>query len=104
MNGDTYAVLRDAVLNQKQVVCNYRGYRREMCPHVLGRNRQGGEQVLSFQFAGESSSGLPLGGEWRCMPVDGITDAQSREGEWHTSHRHTQPQTCVAEIDVEVPY
>lgn len=100
---DAYAVLRHAIENRLQVTCNYRGYYREMCPHVLGLKRSR-EQVLSFQFGGESSSGLPPDGEWRCMVVAEIEDAQSRAGEWHTSHRHTQPQTCVDEIDVEVPY
>ena len=99
----SYAVLRAAILNKQQVTCMYQGYGREMCPHVLGA-KNGQDKVLSFQFGGESSRGLPPGGEWRCMFVDEITGAQTHDGPWHTGQSHTQPQTCVDAIDVEVPY
>jgi hypothetical protein len=103
MNGDAYAVLRDAIVNKRQVVCEYQGRPREVCPHVIG-TKNGHRKVLTFQFAGQSSTGLPPGGEWRCMFVDQIRGAESRDGEWHTNPRHTQPQTCVDGIDVEVAY
>jgi hypothetical protein len=54
-----------------------------------------------FQFAGGSRSGLPPGGDWRCMRVADITDASWRAGAWH-SRPHSRPQHCVDEIDVEV--
>ena len=103
MPDGAYAVLREAILNEQQVTCVHNGYHRELCPHVLGI-KNGREQVLSFQFAGESSRGLPPGGEWRCMRVQDIQNAELRDGPWHTSQSHTQPQTCVDEIDVEVSY
>lgn len=103
MSGEVYALLREAVLNQNQVTCNYHGLHREICPHVLG-TKNGQLKVLSFQFAGESSKGLPPEGEWRCMFVERIENAEMRPGKWHTSHSHTQPQRCVDQIDVEVPY
>ena len=103
MNGDAYAILRQAIQNKLQVTCTYRGYPRELCPHVVG-TKDGRRQVLAYQFAGQSSSGLPPGGEWRCMVVDEVENAQAREGPWHTGHSHTQPQTCVDHIDIEVAY
>ena len=36
MSGRTYALLRQAVLERKQVSCRYHGHVRWMCPHVLG--------------------------------------------------------------------
>lgn len=56
-----YQVLREAILGKTQVVCSYHGYEREICPHVIGLNAKGQEQVLAFQFGGGSSSGLPAG-------------------------------------------
>ena len=82
----------------------YTGHYREMCPHTIGlkNNRP---QALFYQFAGGSSSGLPEEGQWRCMPIPGLSEVNIRLGEWHTSpDEHTQPQTCVDVIDVEVEY
>ena len=99
----SYDVLRAAIIDKQQVTCAYQGYSREICPHVIG-TKNGQNKVLSFQFAGDSSRGLPPDGQWRCMFVDQITDAQANDGPWHTSDSHTQPQTCVDEIDAEVEY
>ena len=99
----TYAVLREAVLAKKQVVCWYQGYERSICPHVLGTKR-GREQTLAFQFAGGSKTGLPPGGRWRCMVVAEIANATLRDGDWHTGDDHSRPQTCVDVIDVEVSF
>jgi hypothetical protein len=99
----SYAVLRAAILNKQQVTCTYRGLHRECCPHVIGMKGRK-EQVLMYQFGGQSSSGLPPGGEWRCMEVAGISGATSQQGPWHTGAGHTRPQTCVDQVDAEVTF
>ena len=99
----TYSVLRSAIQNRQQVTCTYGGHHREICPHVIGRKGDQ-ENVLAFQFDGSSSRGLPPEGEWRCMRVAGIEHACAQDGAWHTGHNHSQPQTCVDEIDIEVDY
>jgi hypothetical protein len=103
MSSDIYSLLRQAISDMKQVTCTYQGFYREICPHVIGTKR-GREQVLGFQFGGQSSTGLPAGGNWRCMRVAEIQNAAVRDGPWHTGTTHTRPQTCVNVIDVEVPY
>jgi hypothetical protein len=100
---NTYQMLRQAIIDRKIVRCSYGGYRREVCPHVIG-TKNGRKQLLAFQFAGESSSGLPTGGEWRCMKVDGISEVSVQDGPWRTGTGHSRPQTCVDLIDVEVEY
>jgi hypothetical protein len=96
-------LLMQAIEEKKQVVCTYDNYPREMCPHTMGiKNKTGLRQVISFQFGGGSSRGLPPGGEWRCMRVDEITNLQLREGPWHTGPNHSRPQTCVDQIEAEV--
>lgn len=96
---DVYSIVRQAILDEDQIVATYSGHRREMCPHVIGTKNER-RQALFFQFAGSSSSGVPAGGEWRCIPIDGLSDVASQPGEWHTSS-HSQPQTCVDGIDIE---
>jgi hypothetical protein len=97
---DVYSIVRQAIIDKEQIVADYQAYHREMCPHVIG-TKEGRRQALFFQFAGESSSGLPPGGEWRCIPVEGLANVSARPGEWQTTS-HTQPQTCVDVVDVEV--
>ena len=46
-----YAVLRDAIVNRKQVTCMYRGFAREICPHVIGGGKDGNAMVLPFNSA-----------------------------------------------------
>ena len=99
-----YDLLKQAILNKQQVIATYNGYRREMCPHALGK-KNGKEHCLFYQFAGESSSGPIIPGSdknWRCIPVNGLEDVTIRDGEWHTAHNHSRRQTCIDDIDVEV--
>jgi hypothetical protein len=100
---DVASIIRDAIVNRWQIVATYDRYVREMCPHVMGF-KNGRRQVLFFQFAGGSTRGLPPGGQWRCIPIDGLSSVTSRQGEWHTDPRHTKAQTCVDQIEVEVGY
>jgi len=103
MASPAYSTLRDAILQKLQVTAIYRGLVREFCPHVIGM-KNGREHVLGYQFGGRSSSGLPPNGEWRCFDVTGLSDISTRSGPWHTGNRHTQPQSCVDEIDLEIDY
>ncbi len=98
-----YEIFRQAIVEKKQVVCDYHGYRREVCPHTLGHTDRR-ERALTFQFAGGSSSGLPAQGQWRCLNLDEVTNAQLREGTWHTGPSHSRPQTCVKDVEIEVEF
>jgi hypothetical protein len=94
-----YLLFRNAILAGQQVTCLYDGRKRELCPHIIGSNRNGEEVVLAWQFAGESSGPLP---QWRCLKLANARFAQAREGEWHTGGSHQSTQTCVAEIDLDI--
>jgi len=61
-------LFRSAIAERKQVVCVYKGYYREVCPHVLGW-KGGHPYVLVYQFGGGSSTGLPPGGEWWWLDI-----------------------------------
>lgn len=103
---DTYAVIRDAILNRQQIKATYRGHPRELCPHVIG-TKKGRPQALFYQFGGRSSSGLEPDGSarnWRCMFIDELSDVIAQDGDWHSAPNHSRPQTCVDDIDVEVTF
>jgi hypothetical protein len=96
-----YGLFRKAILSEKQVTCTYDGYRRELCPHIIGHT-DGEEKVLAFQFAGESKSGLPRRGEWRCLYLARVRDARMRKGPWFAGSRHRVAQRCVEDIDLDI--
>jgi hypothetical protein len=96
-----YELFREALLNGKQVVCRYKGFRRELCPVIIGHS-DGKEKVLAYQFAGDSSSRLPLGGEWRCLDLFEVADAELRDGPWYEGTGHGTEQTCVKEVDLDI--
>lgn len=90
---------RSAILAERQVVCNYHGRKRELCPHIIGTNKNGEEVVLAWQFAGESSGPQP---QWRCLRLANVRDARAREGPWHEGGSHRSEQTCVNSIDLDI--
>jgi hypothetical protein len=99
MPSSTYALFRNAILAEQQVVCGYDGRRRELCPHIIGTNRSGEEVVLAWQFAGESSGPLP---QWRCLRLANVRDAHARDGRWHEGGSHSMEQRCVSTIDLDI--
>jgi hypothetical protein len=96
----TYALVRRALEERLQVHATYDGYRRRMCPHIIG-TKEGRPRALFFQFAGGSSRGLLSGGDWRCLLLDDLTDISVHVGAWHTRAR-SEPQHCVDEVDLEI--
>jgi hypothetical protein len=83
MASATYQIFRQAIVNKQQITCTYNGLYREICPHTLGHTACR-EQALSFQFAGQSSKGLPPQGEWRCMKLDDVKNGGDQG--WPLAH------------------
>jgi hypothetical protein len=98
MPSTTYALFRNAILNQQQVVCLYDGRPRELCPHIIGTNKRGEEVVLAWQFGGASSGPLP---QWRCLKLVNVSKASPHDGPWHEGGSHSTTQTCVSNIDLD---
>ena len=102
----SYEVIKQAIINKSSISATYQGYYREMCPHVIG-TKNGRQQALFYQFGGESSSGhiSPNSkANWRCMPVDELSNVQATNQGWHTVDSHSSTQSCVDMIDVETGY
>jgi hypothetical protein len=101
MASRTYALFARAIAERKQVLCRYDGFPRALCPIILGHSK-GEEVALVYQFAGGSKSGLPPGGQWKCLHLSKVTDASLRAGRWHAGSRHDWRQTCVEVVDLDV--
>jgi hypothetical protein len=99
MPSAAYTLFRGAILAEQQVTCSYGGYRRELCPHIIGANKDGEEAVLAWQFGGESSGKLP---QWRCLKLANVRNARARDGRWHEGGSHKSEQSCVTNIDLDI--
>lgn len=96
---DAYQILVEAITTKQQVVARYHGVERIFSPHALGTKR-GVAHVLVYQYAGGSQSGLPPGGEWRCLDVDGLSDIRVEPGAWRTAPNVFNPQSCLDEVEI----
>ena len=100
MPSRSYELFAKALVERKQVVCLYDGCRRELCPIILGHTK-GQEAALVYQFAGESQSGLPPGGQWKCLRLTKASAVALREGPWFAGASHQRPQACVESVDLD---
>jgi hypothetical protein len=101
MPSATYQLFEQAMLERKQITCVYEGHSREVCSHILGHS-EGQEKALTYQFGGASRSGLPQGGEWRCLFLSKVRDVRLRDGPWYGGGNHSQQQGCVDIVDMDV--
>lgn len=86
---------------RKQIECFYGGYRREIFPIILGHSR-GQEKALAYQVGGDSRSGLPPRGQWRCLFLSKVSQVRLQDGAWRAGDSHSQPQGCVEAVDLDV--
>ena len=73
--------------------------------HRLGWNKEGGPRVLSYQYGGESETGLgPPGAQenWRCMALEKIREVELLDGLWHTAENHSRPSHCFERVEIDV--
>jgi hypothetical protein len=102
---EIYTLLLKAAVGKQPISAIYNGLPRLLCPHVLGRSREGRPRALCLQSGGGSESGLLTGPDgvvgWRCIAVEKLSQAALAAGEWRTEPIASRP-TCVARIDFEV--
>lgn len=90
----------EAMAARKPVVLMYDGHPRAICPIILGHS-DGVEKALTFQFGGSASQG-PVRGQWKCLFVADVTSAEMIDGPWRSGGRHSQSQSCVKDVDLDV--
>lgn len=101
---DIYRLVWTAVANKGPVEAFYRGCRQLLCPHRLGRNREGQLRVLCYQYGGESESGLQPAGSpanWRCLALEKLSRVRLLEDAWRTAPNHSRPASCVINADID---
>lgn len=101
---DIYRIVWTAVSNKRPMEASYHRRLRLLCPHRLGRNKEGQLRVLCYQYGGASESGLqPAGSEanWRCIALEKLSRVKLIDDYWRTAPNHSRPGSCVAEADIQ---
>jgi hypothetical protein len=76
-----FEILKEAIEKRRCVAILVDGTRREVAPLAIGvKGVQ--KKVLTFQYRGDSKSGLAAGGAWRCFPITDITWAKIIDDPW----------------------
>ena len=85
----------------------YGGGVRVLCPHVLGRNKEGHIRILCLQIDGESASGLQrrVGqgmGDWRCLSLEKFSSATLSTASWPAVERSPRLPNCICQVELEI--
>lgn len=100
MPSPTYELFAKAMVARRPVVCTYQGHPRAICPIILGHT-EGAEKALTWQFEG-SGSGGPVRGQWKCLSLAEVGNAEIVDGPWRSGREHSQRQSCVKDVDLDV--
>src|SRR5260370_5833277 len=96
---EIHNLLRIAVAHRRPIAAVYKEFNRLLCPHRLGWNKEGGPRVLSYQYGGESETGLgPPGAQenWRCMALEKIREVELLDGLWRTQQKTTHDRRIAS--------
>jgi predicted DNA-binding transcriptional regulator YafY len=78
-----YDILKEAIDKHRCVIITVDGKSRAVAPLALGF-KAGRKKVLTFQYRGDSKSGLAAGGAWRCFFLDDISWAKISDDPWQS--------------------
>jgi hypothetical protein len=99
-----YRLVCTAVASKRPIEARYHGRARLLCPHRLGRNREGQLRALCYEFGRESESGLQTAGSpanWRCIVLEKLSRVKLLEDTWRTAPNHSRPASCVVDADTD---
>ena len=101
---NTDEVLIEAIRAKQCLTGLYDGAVRHFAPHALGAAPDGTPAVFVFQYAGETTTGMPIGGQWRCFRLEGLSHLRPNEHRWRSrSNYNLKRQSCLAMIQVGLP-
>ena len=92
-------ILKQAVLGKRCLIGRYNGVERHFAPHAIGFTGDGTPAAFVYQYGGETTSRLPMRGEWRCFLLHDLADLRPSDHRWRTAPNYSlSRQTCLADI------
>jgi len=100
--GEIDVVIRAAIVERIAVRAVYGGRERLLCPHMLGRNKDGQVLVLCLQIGGDSASGLQgtEGGNWRCLALEKFSGVERTAAVWQSTSGSLRPPKCMDQVEL----
>ena len=98
MPSATYDLFVEALTTLRPIECRYDDLPRTICPIILGHTN-GQEKALTYQTGGRSSGSVP---DWKCLTLSKVRDAKIVDGPWSSGGSHSQSQSCVKDVDLDV--
>src|SRR5690606_20415730 len=96
----TNELFAEAMAIRRPVACIYKDHPRAICTIILGHSDDE-EKALTWQFAGYGSKGA-VRGQWKCLFLAEVRDAELIDGPWQSGRRHRHAQNCVRVVDLDV--
>lgn len=97
-------VIRTAILHHRSIQAVYGDRERLLCPHMLGRNKDGQLRVLCLQIGGDSARGLTQRdgpGDWRCMALERFTAVVYSTSPWVNATESMKRPACIDDVELE---
>ena len=85
MSSGVFETLRKAIETHHCVTIFAEARRREVAALAIGYTGTQ-RKVLTFQYRGDSNSGLATGGAWRCFAIDDVIWAKINDDPWHPGY------------------
>lgn len=103
MSTTAYQLLLQSLNERKPCYALYDNLPRYICPHVIGWKGTE-EQVLCWQYAGQSSQPLPTQGQWKCLTVSKLSQLSIIDEPWHYGEKGKTgtPTFCVDKVEVQI--
>ena len=98
-------LIRASIIEMTALRVVYEGGERLLCPHMLGRNKEGKVRILCLQIGGESVSGLARKdgpGDWRCLALERFGRVERVAVAWQTAGKAHRRPKCIDQIELEV--
>jgi hypothetical protein len=97
----------DSIAGRRPISALYDGRWRLLCPHMLGRNKKNQVRILSYQFGGDSASGVAPregsgSGEWRCLALEKFSHVSLLDTAWQTDGNSLRPPKCIDRIELAI--
>ena len=99
MSTRSYELIKQAIEQKKQMSLQYHGYTRNICPYVLGKNKNGKERALALLVRNTPSG--PLAGGWECLDLDHVWNVKFAEGAWVAAPSAPRPDCDIPNIEVD---
>jgi hypothetical protein len=99
MSTRTYELIRQGIEQKKQMSIQYKGYTRNICPYVLGKNKYAKERAIVLLIRNTPSG--PLAAGWECLDLEHVWNAKFEGGDWVAAPATPKPETDIVTVELD---